>query len=87
MEEFTGGGTPADGESIGSGASDDKSVNGERVRHRETNGDLTEEPRPNKGSRRTTSLLNLFIPLSQGMSINRVQVSAAQRKGEFIHLS
>lgn len=61
MEDFTGGGS-ADRESIGSGASDDKPCNGTR----QTNGDISEETRPNKGSRRTTSLLNLFIPLSQG---------------------
>ena len=56
----------------GSGGSGDTSVNGDRTttgeKKREGNIVLSvEEIRTSKGSRRTTSLLNLFIPLSQGM--------------------
>lgn len=53
---------------------DDKSVNGDKLstgsdKKKEGNVDssVVEEIRVSKGSRRTTSLLNLFIPLSQGM--------------------
>jgi len=57
--------------SAGSGGSEDKSCNGERGSEKKREGkvdpSIVEEIRPSKGSRRTTSLLNLFIPLSQGM--------------------
>ncbi len=72
LEEAGGG----DGRSGGSGVSAEKAANGERgisvgKELREGNVDLVsvEEIRTSKGSRRTTSLLNLFIPLSQGMSL------------------
>ena len=62
----------ADKGSRSSGGSEDKSLNGERTaigeKKREGNVEMSiDEIRANKGSRRTTSLLNLFIPLSQGM--------------------
>lgn len=56
--------------SIGSG--EGPSVNGERsASEKKSEGNLDnvvqQDFRASKGSRRTTSLLNLFIPLSQGM--------------------
>jgi len=62
---------PGDGVSRGSGSSEeksslDKSVGGEKKREGNIDNSV-EDIRSSKGSRRTTSLLNLFIPLSQGM--------------------
>ncbi|CAG7725198.1 unnamed protein product [Allacma fusca] len=63
-----------DKSSAGSVGSGDASVNGDRTtgeKKREGNIDISvEEIRTSKGSRRTTSLLNLFIPLSQGNKAN-----------------
>lgn len=58
--------------SPGVGSLEEKSINGERgsgEKKREGNNDAIDELRTNKGSRKTASLLNLFIPLSQGMSM------------------
>lgn len=66
---------PVEVVSRGSGSSEDKSSTTEKAtavvgeKKREGNNDNSvDEIRTSKGSRRTTSLLNLFIPLSQGMS-------------------
>jgi hypothetical protein len=64
---------PGDGASRGSGSSEDKSSLDKSVGvEKKLEGNIdnsVEDIRSSKGSRRTTSLLNLFIPLSQGMSV------------------